>query len=135
MIEDKLHDCLLYTWFLEQENYQKTKSIISTNFNIYNKYLFSKQKNRVKTRLQNRKDFYETAREVYKALADKLGSQSFFYGSVSTLDVIAFAHLSLHCYPSLKIPQLFSILTFEFPSLIAFVERMSTIVYATPLGK
>ncbi|KAJ3269313.1 Metaxin-3 [Terramyces sp. JEL0728] len=133
LIEDKLHDCLLYTWFLEQENYQKTKSIISTNFNIYNKYLFSKQKNRVKTRLQNRKDFYDTAREIYKTLADKLGSQSFFYGSTSTLDVVAFAHLSLHCYPSLKIPQLFSILTFEFPTLIAFVERMSTIVYATPL--
>lgn len=48
------------------------------------------------------------------------------------MDAIAFGHLALHVYPSLKIPTLFSILTFEFPTLIAFTERMKK-VFEVPL--
>ncbi len=42
----------------------------------------------------------------------------------STLDAIAFGHLAIHAFPSLSQPKLFSILTFEAPNLIAFVDRM-----------
>lgn len=77
---------------------------------------------------------YLDARECYNALAHKLGDQRYFFGDKpSSLDAIAFGHLALHSIPSLAEPTLFTILTFEFPTLLAYCERMRSTLFTSPL--
>ncbi|KAH6584545.1 hypothetical protein BASA60_000946 [Batrachochytrium salamandrivorans] len=146
LIEDNLYDALLYTWWMENENY--TKSIHPTltgSLTFFGRYnLPPKLKERAKIRLQSYRmldykgekvpEVYIAAREAYRALADKLGDKNYFYGdSPSTLDAIAFGHLSLHAYPSLAVPKLFSLLAFEFPTLIAYCARLKEKIFPDPL--
>lgn len=93
MIEDKLHEALLHTWFLEDENYRKqTQGVVATKSSFLNRYMLpQKMKDRVKQRLSHLKktkvngelvnEVYITARDCYRALADKLGDKKYFYGS------------------------------------------------------
>lgn len=87
-----------------------------------------------KTRLSSYKteEIYKKTRDLYKMLSDKLGDKPFFYGDApTTLDAVAYAHLSLHSFPTLSNPNLFSMLAFEFPTLISYVTRIkSEFLYA-----
>nr|KAJ3419356.1 cytosolic factor, phosphatidylinositol/phosphatidylcholine transfer protein [Polyrhizophydium stewartii] len=148
LIEDKLYDALLYTWWMENENYQKsTFPTLSRSLTFFGRYQVPAQlKEKARQRLMQYRDLrvdgetvpeiYLIARDVYRALADKLGDKPFFFGnSPTTLDAIAFGHLSLHAYPSLAVPKLFSLLTFEFPTLIAYCARLKNQIFAAPLVK
>jgi metaxin len=89
-------------------------------------------------------EVYMNARRIYKQLALKLGNQDFFYGSrqvfnqstyverPSSLDAVAFAHLSLHAYPSMANPKLFAMLSFEFPTLISYCDRIKQAYFSVP---
>ncbi|KAJ3040766.1 Metaxin-3 [Rhizophlyctis rosea] len=145
MIEQRLHDALLYTWWLETENFTKsTRPAFSRVLSWTSRYYVPSQiQNNAQNRLghygkviENDKEVsevYSMARECYRALAAKLGQNDYFFGNKpSTLDAVAFGHLAFHAYPSLAEPKLFSLLTFEFPSLIAYVNRMRTLVLSKP---
>ncbi|EGF81828.1 hypothetical protein BATDEDRAFT_23480 [Batrachochytrium dendrobatidis JAM81] len=146
LIESRLYDALLYTWWIESENYKKsTHPTLFENLSFFGRYSIPSQlKEKTKIRLQGYRmicidgemvpEIYVVARESYRALSIKLGDKKYFYGdSPSTLDAIAYGHLALHAYPSLAVPKLFSILTFEFPNLIAYCARFKQEVFATPL--
>ena len=49
------------------------------------------------------------------------------------MDAIAFGYLALAAYPSLAEPKLFTLLSFEFPTLIGFVARMKSLAFQKPL--
>ncbi len=53
----------------------------------------------------------------------------------TTLDAIAFGHLAIHAYPSLANPKLFTILSFEAPSLLSYVTRLKSSLFVEPLQK
>ncbi|KAJ3317966.1 metaxin 1 [Blyttiomyces sp. JEL0837] len=78
-------------------------------------------------------EVYLMARDCFKALADKLGDQKYFLGDLPTsLDAVAYGHLAIHAIPSLTNPRLFSLLTFEFPTLIAYISRIQEHLFSTP---
>ena len=53
------------------------------------------------------------------------------FTSPSSLDCIAFGHLYLHALPSLTNPTLFSMLTFEFPTLITYINKMKDLLFSS----
>ena len=94
MIEDTLHDALLYSWYIENVNYSNVASAVLTNTSSFlSRYtLPQKLKNRVRNRLSNTQkvrdhtgklvpEVYVMARDCYQVLADKLGEKDFFYGT------------------------------------------------------
>ena len=94
LIEDKLHDALLYSWYLEDENYSgSTSGMLAKSTSILARYtLPHKLKRRVRNRLANTKkvadhngkmvpEVYISARECYQVLSDKLGDKDYFYGT------------------------------------------------------
>ncbi|KAI9100605.1 hypothetical protein DFS34DRAFT_648523 [Phlyctochytrium arcticum] len=139
LVEDKLYDALLYNWWLDAKNVNtSTKPTLS-------KALRGIAGFRIPTQLQRRAEFrlkaykskeevYRMARECYAALACKLGDQSYFFGQEpSSLDAVVFGHLALHCVPNLAEPTLFSIITFEYPTLYAYCDRIRTRYFSQPL--
>ncbi|KAI9358280.1 hypothetical protein DFJ73DRAFT_819369 [Zopfochytrium polystomum] len=145
LIEEKLYDALLYNYWLENENYTKTtRPAYTKGMSWVSRYYLPNQLHgRVKKRLQSYRamldvdarlvnEVYLIARDCFKALSAKLGDRKFFFGDLpSSLDAVAFAHLSLHAQPSLSNPRLFSMLAFEFPTLIAYCDRLKPIVFPT----
>lgn len=147
LISDKLIDALLYNYWLEDENYTTTtRPTYASAMDMFRRYYIpSRMNERVKRRLKVYRfmldadakltnEVYLMARTVYAALAAKLGSSNFFFNNTpSTLDAIAYAHLSLHSSPILQSPRLFATLAFEFPTLIAYVDRMRQLTWPKPL--
>jgi metaxin len=94
MVEDNLYDALLYTWYLDEENYAKTtRPTYSKSLSFLSRYtLPAAMQKRVRKRLcsiRKRKDsegndvpeIFEHVREYYQVLADKLADKEFFYGT------------------------------------------------------
>ncbi|KAJ3083118.1 Metaxin-3 [Quaeritorhiza haematococci] len=148
MIEDRLYDALLYTWWLETENYIRSmRSVFNKTLPLVMRYYVPGQlREKARARLSNygytkengelTPEVYVMARKLYRALATKLGDKDYFFGSSpSSLDAVAFGHLSLHCYPSLANPKLFSMLSFEFPTIIAYCNRIRTHLFSEPPRK
>ncbi|TPX55054.1 hypothetical protein PhCBS80983_g05647 [Powellomyces hirtus] len=146
LVEDKLHDALLFSWWLEAKNVMKsTRPTISKSLRGWAGFRVPSQlQKKAEARLKRYRtvtykgketnEIYVLVREWYKALANKLGEQPYFFGSrPSSLDAVVFGHLALHCIPSLAEPTLFSILTFEFPTLYAYCERMREDLFGAPL--
>ncbi|KNC97072.1 uncharacterized protein SPPG_07468 [Spizellomyces punctatus DAOM BR117] len=139
LIEDKLYDALLYSWWLEVNNAAKsTKPAIAKSLRGWAGMRVPGQLQRkAEARLRKYRDsqqVYSVARECYQALSHKLGEKEYFFGKdPSSLDAIAFGHLALHAIPALAEPTLFSILTFEFPTLYAYCERVRKTCFKKPL--
>ncbi|KAJ3182277.1 metaxin 1 [Gaertneriomyces sp. JEL0708] len=149
LIEDKLYDALLYSWWMEHANFAKsTRPTLSKSLRGWAGL-------RVPTQLQKKAEqrlrayrpvrqpdgtksttVYEMARDCYRDLALLLGDKPFMFpgDSPTSLDAIAFGHLALHSIPSLAEPTLFSILTFEFPTLHAYCERIRSQYFNVPLN-
>ncbi|KAJ2959364.1 hypothetical protein NQZ79_g5177 [Umbelopsis isabellina] len=153
LIEEKLFDCLLFTWYADQTNF--VKSIRPTYAKLLpfpTRYLVPiRLRNNAKARLEKYdveiKDddsqllssetedlkklmetgwhhMYSLARETYKILDTKLGEKDYFFGEQpSTLDCMVFGYLALHMYPMLPHHRLRVILTTEFPRLALFCDR------------
>ncbi|KAJ3292399.1 Metaxin-3 [Borealophlyctis nickersoniae] len=148
LVEDKMHDALLYTWWLEADNFAKsTRPTFSKALSWINRYYLPTQlREKARARLahygkitENGKsvsEVYAMARQCYAALAAKLGTKEYFFGSrPSTLDAVVFGHLALHCYPSLADYRLFSMLNFEFPTLVAYYNRLRLTLFSEPPRK
>jgi glutathione S-transferase len=140
LIENNLYDALLYIMWLENENNAK-----KTQQQTYNKslsfieryFLQGKIQETAKERLKDMElvkvndelvpEVYLNAHDAYASLSTKLGNKKYFFGDKpSTLDAIAYGHLALHCYPNLQNPKLFTMISFEFPNLIQFCQRITT---------
>jgi len=141
LIENNLYDALLYILWLEneknakktqQQTYNKSLSFIDRYF-MYGRIQES-AKERLKDMeyvvINNEKvpEVYLNAHDAYASLATKLGNKLYFFGDKpSTLDAIAYGHLALHCYPNLQNPKLFTMISFEFPSLIQYCQRITSL--------
>jgi metaxin len=155
MIEYDLGNAWFYCLYMETENYLN----FTKGNQVVNEYIFNRQfKDRVGIRL-NQFNFkstilefnqphtpekiseklemvYQRARKCYLALSLFLEKKEFMNGnSLTTLDAVAYGHLALHLYPSFKIPRLFSILSFEFPDLIDYVQRIHQLVASIEVEK
>ncbi|KAI8833212.1 hypothetical protein BC829DRAFT_448769 [Chytridium lagenaria] len=142
----KLNDALIYNRWLDLENFaDSTRPVMVHSLSwISRHYLPSQLRERARQRLRGYRmmpdadgelvnEVYLIARECYKALAAKLGDKPYFLGDHPTsLDAVAFGYLSMHCIPSFKNPRLFSLLTFEFPTLIAYCDRLNRQLFAVP---
>ncbi|OUM61990.1 hypothetical protein PIROE2DRAFT_20877 [Piromyces sp. E2] len=140
LIENNLYDALLYIMWLENDNNAK-----KTQQQTYNKslsfieryFLQGKIQESARERLKDMElvkvndelvpEVYLNAHDAYASLSTKLGNKKYFFGDKpSTLDAIAYGHLALHCYPNLQNPKLFTMISFEFPNLIQFCQRITT---------
>jgi Glutathione S-transferase, C-terminal domain len=130
----------MYNWWLEADNYiRSTRPTYNrilpyfSRFTVPHKMMENAKKriHRIETisTADNEKipHVYVHAKRAYKTLTDKLAGKQYFFGDLpSTLDAIAYAHLALHALPSLAQPRLFSMLTFGYPQLIQFIDKMKT---------
>ncbi|KAJ3233515.1 metaxin 1 [Chytriomyces hyalinus] len=146
LIETKLYDSLLHTLFMDAKNYSEdTLRVYSKQLDFVRRfYVPEVLKKRVVGRLAGYRmmldhnqelvnEVYLNAKDVFQALDDKLGDQLFFFGDKpTTLDAVAYAHLSLHALPLLTNPKLHAILTFSFPNLIAYITRMQAALTLYP---
>ncbi|KAJ3176315.1 metaxin 1 [Geranomyces variabilis] len=146
LVEEKLYEALLFSWWLEAQNVMKsTRPTIAKSLRGWAGMRIPTQlQQKAEARLKKYRkvaykgketnEIYVLAREWYAALANKLGNQQYFFGDrPSSLDAVVFGHLALHCIPSLAEPTLFSILTFEFPTLHAYCDRLRTELFTAPL--
>lgn len=134
LVEDRLHDSLLFLWWMEDEN---TKKMIlplyrkSLSF-PWNYILPDQIQKRVKQRLSYLKEkndvdyineVYLSAREIYQSLSVKLGEKPFFFGDEpSNLDAIVFGHLAIHYFAPLPNNKLKIVLD-AFPNLVTFLVK------------
>ena len=93
LIQEKLYDALLYNWWHEGDNFiNNTCPTIQKNMSFLTaKLLPTKLRERVLIRLKkygtvplNEKEriprVYANARQIFKALAEKIGDNDFFFG-------------------------------------------------------
>ncbi|KAI8620507.1 hypothetical protein BC830DRAFT_1059198 [Chytriomyces sp. MP71] len=146
LIETKLYDSLLHTLFVDAKNYNEdTLRVYSKQLDFVRRfYVPEVLKKRVIGRLAGYRmmlndkeelvnEVYLNAKDIFKALNDKLGEQQFFFGDKpTTLDAVAYAHLSMHALPILTNPNLHAILTFNFPKLTAYLSRMQDVMARCP---
>ncbi|KAI8814573.1 hypothetical protein BJ742DRAFT_786017 [Cladochytrium replicatum] len=156
LIENTLYDAMLYTMFIEQENYSKgMRPALSRTLPWTLRFTLPEQmRGRAVARVENgRKEIdapagwsnritragggkiaevYVKARDVYRVVSTKLGEKEFFFGPrPTTIDAILFGHLAIHSYPSFAHPTLFALLTFEFPTLLSYVSRIRAAYFTT----
>lgn len=141
LIENNLYDALLYILWLENEkNTNKTQQqtyVKSLSF-IERYFLKGRIQESARERLKDMElvnvnnelvpEVYLNAHDAYYSLSTKLGDKLYFFGDKpSTLDAIAYGHLAIHCYPNLKNPKLFTMISFEFPNLIQYCQRITAL--------
>jgi len=141
LIENNLYDALLYILWLEneknaketqQQTYVKSLSFIERYF-MKGRIQESARERLKDMELVNVNDelvpeVYLNAHDAYYSLSTKLGNKLYFFGDKpSTLDAIAYGHLAIHCYPNLQNPKLFTMISFEFPNLIQYCQRITAL--------
>jgi len=141
LIENNLYDALLYILWLENENNAKKTQqqtyVKSLSF-IDRYFMQGRIQESARDRLKDMElikindelvpEVYLNAHDAYAALSTKLGNKSYFFGNKpSSLDAIAYGHLALHCYPNLQNPKLFTMISFEFPNLIQYCQRITNL--------
>ncbi|KAJ3070427.1 metaxin 1 [Podochytrium sp. JEL0797] len=146
LIETKLYEARLHTLFMDAKNYSEdTLRVYSKQLDFMRRFYFPEiLKKRVVGRLAGYRmmlddnqelvnEVYLNAKDVFQALSSKLGDQLFFFGEKpTTLDAIAYAHLTLFALPILSNPKLNAILTFHFPNLTAYITRMQNTMTLYP---
>jgi len=141
LIENNLYDALLYILWLENEKKSKKneQQTYVKSFSFIERYFMKGRiEENVKERLKDMElvnvndelipEVYLNAHDAYASLSTKLGKKLYFFGDKpSTLDAIAYGHLALHCYPNLHNPKLFTMISFEFPNLIQYCQRITAL--------
>ncbi|KAI8914176.1 hypothetical protein EDD86DRAFT_198657 [Gorgonomyces haynaldii] len=146
MIESIFYDALLYSWWMEEQNFTKNiHPAVSKSLNVVSaRFTPSLMQQQARERLQKYRlveqdgkwipECYLLAKEAIKSLSLKLGDKDFFWGDKpTTLDAIAYGYLSLALYPSLSEPTLFSMITFGYPNLVRFCDKIKSTYFAQPL--
>ncbi|CAO0795044.1 unnamed protein product [Mucor circinelloides] len=163
LVQDKLYDCMLYTWYADSTNFIKhIRPTYAKLLSFPNRYIVPIQlKKNAKARLekynveiirddvglpQNEKEemkellksgwhhMFQLARETYGILQSQLGEQDYMFGEqATTLDCIVFGYLALHLYPDLSHRRLQHILTNEYPALARYCDRMKQLLFEQEL--
>ncbi|KAI8642469.1 Tom37 C-terminal domain-containing protein [Parasitella parasitica] len=159
LVQDKLYDCMLYTWYADSTNFIKNiRPTYAKLLSFPNRYIVPVQlKKNAKARLekysveitrddvglpQNEKDemkellksgwhhMFQLARETYGVLQSQLGDQDYMFGDhASTLDCVVFGYLALHLYPDLSHQRLQHILIHEYPALARYCDRVKQLLF------
>ncbi|KAI8337221.1 hypothetical protein BC941DRAFT_494758 [Chlamydoabsidia padenii] len=164
MAQEKLYDCMLYTWYADMTNFVKSiRPTYAQLLSFPSRYLVPIQlKKNAKARLakynveitsddttlpENEKEemlelqrtgwhhMYRLARETYGVLDNKLGEKDYMMGDrATTLDCVVFGYLSLHYYPNLAHKRLQHILKEEYPRLARFCDRFHSTYFSDKNG-
>lgn len=132
MIQEKLNDVTLFSWWIVKESRVVQETYVkemawSTRYFLPSQYAERAKKILSKYKHQNQSaQIYDIARLCYKSLSVLLGDKEFFFEKPSTVDAFAFAYLACHLADAKS--QTSVILYFEFPSLVAYVDRVKNIV-------
>ncbi|KAL0490641.1 metaxin [Acrasis kona] len=126
LVEEKLLPCLLYYWWVCDENYQVTKNEFFSRTPFYSRWLYAplirKQcRDHLKRLEVNHKNAaQERANECLSALNILLGNKTFFYGDTpSTLDALVYGYLACFTVPDLPDLTLRQLVT-SYPNLSRF---------------
>ncbi|KAF9945782.1 metaxin 1 [Mortierella alpina] len=140
LVDSSLADALLFSWFADTDNFLgATRKAYADLFSIPARYILPIQMRkaavqRVQTyggtiedgtliNAENTK-IYDLTRDCYRVLDRKLGENDFFLGvKPTTLDAKVFGYLALQLYPNIPNPRFQTILTSQFPRLVAFCDR------------
>ncbi|RUS33889.1 Tom37 C-terminal domain-containing protein [Jimgerdemannia flammicorona] len=163
LVEDKLYDCMLFTWYADTTNFVKTirptyakllpfptRYIVPSQLRKAAKFrleeygvevteddaVVSQATEERKFLLETWHKMYTVARTGYHSLSIRLGNKKYFFGDKpTTLDCLVFAHLSLHIYKSTPHHRLHTILVTDYQSLLQHTDRMRKRFFATPLTR
>ncbi|KAI8083336.1 outer mitochondrial membrane transport complex protein-domain-containing protein [Gilbertella persicaria] len=159
LAQEKLYDCMLYTWYADSTNFIKNiRPTYAQLLSFPTRYFIPIQlKKSAKARLlkykveitsddvglpQNEKEemkellksgwhhMYQLARETYHTLQTQLGDKEYMFDQPSTLDCVLFGYLALHLYPDLAHRRLQHILQNEYPRLAQYCDRMKQLLFA-----
>ncbi|KAG0269496.1 Metaxin-3 [Actinomortierella ambigua] len=147
LIEDKLNDSILFSWFADSENFLGwTRPTFARLLSFPARYMLPLQlrKNAIRRvekyggaihgheLIDNEKTaIYDNARDCYRALERMLKTQDFFFGDrPCTLDAMAFGYMSLQLFPEIPNPRFAMIITTQYPRLAEFCERMRSECFA-----
>ncbi|KAF9167641.1 Metaxin-3 [Actinomortierella ambigua] len=147
LIEDKLNDSILFSWFADSENFLGwTRPTFARLLSFPARYMLPLQlrKNAIRRvekyggaihgheLIDNEKTaIYDNARDCYRALERMLKTQDFFLGDrPCTLDAMAFGYMSLQLFPEIPNPRFAMIITTQYPRLAEFCERMRSECFA-----
>ncbi|ORY98873.1 Tom37 C-terminal domain-domain-containing protein [Syncephalastrum racemosum] len=163
LIQDKLYDCMIYTWYADTTNFVKNirptyakllsfpsryltpiqlKKAAKARLSKYNVEIKDDDKGLPQNEVEEMKELqrtgwhfmYRLARDTYSTLNQLLGEKSFLFGDrPTTLDAIAFGYLALHLYPDLAHRRLQHILTTEYPRLARYCDRIKETYFAADL--
>ncbi|KAI9027847.1 hypothetical protein DFJ74DRAFT_765847 [Hyaloraphidium curvatum] len=158
MVEDTLHEALLFSWWLEPDNYARHASpTYSRAMPLLTRYTGPQRiRDGVRKRLRDyegsgaapaaqapegaeasgppssrgaRSEIYAVADRCYRALSLKLGNRNFFLSDKPTsLDAVVLGHLLLHLLP-LPNPTLRDLLS-RHSNLVAFCRRFRPLAFA-----
>ncbi|KAI7899654.1 Tom37 C-terminal domain-containing protein [Cokeromyces recurvatus] len=161
LVQDKLYDCMLYTWYADSTNFVKNiRPTYAKLLSFPARYIVPIQlKNNAKARLakynveitgddvgapQNEKEemkellktgwhhMYRLARETYDILQKQLDNKNYMFNdSPTTLDCIVFGYLALHLYPELAHRRLQHILMNEYPQLVQYCNRIRDLLFTS----
>ncbi|KAJ3212597.1 Metaxin-3 [Dinochytrium kinnereticum] len=134
LIEEKLYDALLYNRWLDLDNFSdSTRPVMVHSLSwVSRHYLPSQLRDRAKERLRGYRMMLDHDGDLVNEVSDDAKGPTLMRNSPTSLDAVAFGHLSMHAVPSIKNPRLFSLLTFEFPTLIAYCDRLKQHLFEVP---
>jgi hypothetical protein len=146
LLQNTCQDALLNNWFFESENYENsTRGVLINSLSFLARYSVpAAMANNARNRLakyqvyssENSSEIYSYARSAYKAFDTLLGDQDFLFGSSPTsLDAIAFGYLILHCIPNFSNPKLFTMMTFESPRLVRYLNRIKDLYFSQEIER
>jgi len=139
LVEEKLNDILLYNWWDLPENYKEVIKLPHYNVNCFplNLILPKIKGQNVATRLSNfhgwdKYQIHERVDNIYKALSDRLGDSTYFFGSDPTpLDAIVFGHLIIHIKATFPSSSMLLVHLKKYPNLHKFCAN----IYQTYWGE
>jgi metaxin len=130
LIEEKLYNCQLYDWWMQNDNYDNFTRLAFQNDYSFPLNILMKQQR--KKAVLNHLDYIgynskekveKVAKEIYEALATKLGEKEFFFGeSPTTLDCVVFGFLQTQSFKELTNSKLREILLSK-KNLVAFCNN------------
>ncbi|KAG2220841.1 hypothetical protein INT45_010903 [Circinella minor] len=161
LVQEKLYDCLLFTWYADMTNFIKNirptyakilpfpsrylvpiqlKKSAKARLAKYNVEIKDDDKGAPQNEVEEMKELqrsgwhymYRLVRETYGILDSQLDDKQFMFGDrPTTLDCIVFGQLALHIYPNLSHRRLQHILTTEYPRLAQYCDRIKNLYFSS----
>lgn len=131
LIEHKLYYATIYNWWMESANFSQVTKPLFANQLVFplNWYLPHSMQKAVETKLKaldmtSGDELYKEATKALQSLSAFLGDNTFFFGdSPSSLDAIAFGHLSVILHAPMPSSQLYLAMQ-QYPNLVRFCSNI-----------